>query len=176
MSAIGHITGNFFLTSLILNQVQQPMSHTSFFWPILARKKVTMFRWVLLAHLWQIWIFHESICIKIHDFEKCSTDVTCFITLTPLKEEHMKFIAWTIVDMQRNDEKKEAFHSNIRVQFYKYHSYLIGLVPRTLTFSEATIYPIKHFEKFNLSNQNFIHIFHNNCHSCPCSLLCTHWF
>jgi hypothetical protein len=28
------------------------------------------------------------------------------------------------VDMQRNDEKKEAFHSNIHIQFYKYLSYL----------------------------------------------------
>jgi len=124
-SAIGHITGNFFLTSLIVNQAQQPMSHTSFIWPILLQKNMVMFQWVLLADLWQICIFHESICIKIHDFEKCSTDVTCFITLTPLKEkEHMKFIAWTIVEMQRNDELKEVFHSNIRVQFYKYLSYL----------------------------------------------------
>jgi len=58
----------------------------------------------------------------------------------------MKFIAWTTVDMQINDEKKEAFHSNIRVQFYKYRSYLKfpnlkGLAPRTLPFSEATTYP-----------------------------------
>lgn len=156
------------------------MPHTSFIWPILAQKKM-MFRWVLLADLWQIWIFHESICIKIHDFEKCSTDVTCFITLTPLKEKPMKFIAWTIVDMQRNDKKKQAFHSNMLVQFYKYLSYLKfpnlkGLALRTVTLSEATTYPIKHFEKFNLSNQNFIHICHNNCHSCPCSLLCTQWF
>jgi hypothetical protein len=50
-------------------------------------KKNSLFQWVLLADLWQICIFHESICIKIHDFEKCSTDVTCFITLTPLKED-----------------------------------------------------------------------------------------
>ena len=159
------------------------MSHTSFIWPIQAQKKMVMFRWVLLADSWQIWIFHECICIKIYDFEKCSTDVTCCITpLTPLKEkEHMKFIAWTIVDMQRNDERKEAFHSNIRVQFYKYLSYLKfpnlkGLAPRTLTFSEATTYPIKLFEKFNLSNQNFVYICHNNCHSCPRSLFCTHLF
>ena len=159
------------------------MSHTSFIWPILAQKKMVMFQWVLLADSQQIWIFHECICIKIHDFEKCSTDVTCcIIPLKPLKEkEHMKFLAWTIVHMQRNDEKKEAFHSNIYVQFYKCLSYLKspnlkGLAPRTFTFSEATTYPIKHSEKFNLSNQNFIHIRHNNCHSCPRSLFCTHLF